>query len=406
MTIAASLDPFAPTVRGIDEPDPVRAALRAAGPLVRAEAPAGGPVWIVTDDALARAVLTDPRIAKDPAWAPTSWDARVAGLEPPAAAVPSLTTIDGPVHARLRQAHAPLLGARRLRGHYGRMTGIARELLAAYTCRSAPESVDLAADFTGRYPLVVLLELLGVPLDRVDQALEACRGMFEGPEAVGRAMGAFDEIAASALAEGRDGPERVLGGTAAAEQGGDPQVGRLAVELRDRLPDGLSPAQVRYLLFGLIFPGQLTTDPALGFVLADVLSGGGTDDPDDLDGLVREVLRRHPPAPYTLWRFTAEEVELAGVVLPARSPVLVDVLGIGTAPDRRPGPDLSFGAGPHYCMGAQLAALELRAVAEVVRTDFPDARLAVPRSALRVVSPGGIGGSRLAALPVVLGRVG
>src|SRR4051794_23041611 len=59
MTIAASLDPFAPTVRGIDEPDPVRAALRAAGPLVRAEAQAGGPVWIVTDDA--RALRADDR---------------------------------------------------------------------------------------------------------------------------------------------------------------------------------------------------------------------------------------------------------------------------------------------------------------------------------------------------------
>jgi hypothetical protein len=41
-------------------------------------------------------------------------------------------------------------------------------------------------------------------------------------------------------------------------------------------------------------------------------------------------------------------------------------------------------------------------VVEVVRTDFPDARLAVPRSALRVVCPGGIGGGRLAALPVDL----
>jgi cytochrome P450 len=81
---------------------------------------------------------------------------------------------------------------------------------------------------------------------------------------------------------------------------------------------------------------------------------------------------------------------------------LIDVLGIGTDPARRPGPDLSFGAGPHYCMGAQLAALELRAVVEVVRADFPDARLAVPRSALRVVCPGGIGGSRIAALPVEL----
>lgn len=377
MTTSAALDPFAPTVRGIDEPDPVRAALRAAGPLVRAQAPAGGPVWIVTDDALARAVLNDSRVVKDTAWAPRAWDPRVAGLEPPAAAAPSLTTCEGPAHTRLRQAHAPLFGARRLRGHHGRMVEIARELLAAVDGGSAGAPVDLTADFTPRYPLVVLLELLGVPLDRVDQALAACRGMFAGPESVGRAMGAFDEIAAAALADGRSRP---------------------AVELRDRLPAELTPAQVRYLLFGLIFPGQLTTDPALGFVLADLLTGDG---PDDADELVRDALRRHPPAPFTLWRFTAEEVELAGATLPARSPVLIDVLGIGTPPDPHAG-DLSFGAGPHYCMGARLAALELRAVVEAVRTDFPDARLAVPRSALRVVCPGGIGGSRLAALPVEL----
>ena len=372
----SQVTPFAATLRGIDEPDPVRAALRAAGPLVRAEAPAGGPVWIVTDEALARAVLTDPRIVKDPAWAPTGWDPRVAGLEPPAAAAPSLTTCEGPAHARLRQAHAPLFAARRLRPHHGRMVAIARELLHAAAGDGAP--VDLTADFTARYPLVVLLELLGVPADRVDQALGACRGMYTG--AVGAAMGAFDEVAAAGLAGGREG---------------------LAVELRDRLPAELAPEQVRYLLFGLIFPGQLTTDPALGFVLADLLGEGA---PDDLDELVREALRRHPPAPFTLWRFTAEEVELAGETLPARSPVLVDVLGIDTDPARRPGPDLAFGAGPHYCVGAQLAALELRAVAEVVRTDFPDARLAVPRAELRVVCPGGIGGSRLAALPVALGR--
>ena len=377
MTTPVMLEPFAPTVRGIDEPDPVRAALSAAGPLVRAEAPAGGPVWIVTDDALARAVLTDPRVVKDPAWAPVGWDPRVAGLEPPAAAVPSLTTCEGSTHARLRQAHAPLLGARRLREHYGRMVDIARELLTAAVTQGL---VDLTADFTPRYPLVVLLELLGVPLERVDQAIAACRGMFSGAEAVGRAMGAFDAIAAAALAEGRTG---------------------LAVELRDRLPDELTPAQVRYLLFGLIFPGQLTTDPALGFVLADLLEG---DVPGDLDDLVRETLRRHPPAPFTLWRFTAEDVELAGVTLPARSPVLIDILGIGTSAGRRSGQDLSFGAGPHYCMGAQLAVLELRAVGEVIRADFPDARLAVPRGELRVVCPGGLGGSRLAALPVVLGR--
>ena len=371
-------NPFAPADRGIDEPDPTRAALRAAGPVVRVEAPAGGSAWIVTDEALARAALVDPRIAKDPAWAPTDWDPRVAGLEPPAAAVPSRTTLGGPAPPALRPAHAPrgevALGVAQV----GRMTELARALL---TAAAGNEPVDLVADFTARYPVAVLLDLLGVSLDRVDDAMGACRGMFAGPEAAGRAMATFADLAAAALADGRRG---------------------LAAELRDRVPAEITREQLHYLLFGIVFPGQITTDPALGFVLADVLDDGATD--GDLDALVRETLRRHPPAPLTLWRFTTEEIELAGVRLPPRSPVLIDILGIGTDPDRQPGSDLSFGAGPHFCLGAQLAALELQAVAEVVRTAFPDARLAVPRAALRQVGFGGIGGSRLAALPVVLGR--
>lgn len=60
------IDPFAAAVRSITEPDPVHAALRAAGPLVQVDAPAGGRAWIVTDNALAREVLLDPRISKDP----------------------------------------------------------------------------------------------------------------------------------------------------------------------------------------------------------------------------------------------------------------------------------------------------------------------------------------------------
>ncbi len=378
MDTAAALAPFAPVDRGIDEPDPVRAALRAAGPVVRVGAPAGGSVWIVTDEAVARAALVDPRITKDPAWAPTAWDPQVAGLEPPAAAQPSLTTFDGPAHAALRQAHAPLFTARRLRAHHGRMTALARELLTGV---AGDDPVDLAADFTARYPVAVLLDLLGIPLDRVDDAMGACRAMFTGPDGFGRAMATFADLAAAGLSDGRSG---------------------LAAELRDRVPAEITRDQLHYLLFGLIFPGQITTDPALGFVLADVLDDGRAD--AELDDLVRETLRHHPPAPLTLWRFTTEEVELAGVHLPPRAPVLVDILGIGTDPQRPAGSDLTFGAGAHYCLGAQLAALQLQAVGAVVRSEFPDARLAVPRSALRQVSFGGVGGSRLVTLPVVLGR--
>ncbi|WP_329430656.1 cytochrome P450 [Streptosporangium sp. NBC_01495] len=376
-------DPFAVTFRGVGEPHPARAALRAAGPIVRADAPAGGPVWIVTDDVLAREVLVHPRIVKDPAYAPAGWDPRIAGLEPAAAAQPSLTTLDGPAHEQLRRAHAPLFTARRMRDYSERITALARELLTGLA--DTGETVDLMADFTTRFPLTVVCDVLGVPLDRVDQAIAACRGMYGGPEEVGKAMAAFGELAAAALSDGQDG---------------------LAAELRERVPDEITETQLHYLLFTLIYAGQLTTDPSLGFLLARVFAAEDAEDAEaegtTVEEFVRETLRLHSPAPFSLWRFTSADLDLAGVRLPARSAVLIDIQGINTDPGRSIGPDLSFGAGPHYCTGAQLAQLELGAVVEVLRADFPGARLAVPFADLRQIDLGGIQGSRLTALPVRL----
>jgi cytochrome P450 len=359
------VDPSASAVRRIGEPG-TAAALRAAGPIVRAEAPAGGSVWIVTEETLARRALTDERLVKDPAFAPPSWDRWAAGLEPTAAEQPSLTTLDGPAHAALRKVHAPLFTARRVQGYADRIAAIAREQLAA-TAADGP--VDLMADFTTRFPLTVICELLGVPADRVDQAVAACARMSTyGPTEFTAVMAAIADLAAAALAGGG-----------------------MAAELRDRVPEGTTAEELHYLLFGLIFASQITTDAALGFLVARALG-------DPSDDLVRDVLRQHPPAPFTLWRFTRAEVELGGVRLPERAPVLVDIAGINTAGD---GADLTFGAGPHYCIGAQLAHLELRAVVEVLASDFPGALLAVPYAELRRVDRG-MQGSRLVELPVVL----
>ncbi|WP_342787216.1 cytochrome P450 [Saccharothrix saharensis] len=360
------VDPFGPTARGIDERDGTGDALRAAGPVVQVDAPAGGRVWIVTDEDLARQVLGDPRIVKDPALAPPSWDRRTAGLERTAAEQPSLTTLDGPEHARLRRAHVPLLTGKRIRGQSERVHALARELL-----HGSPPEVDLAADFTTRYPITVLLDLPGVPLDHVDRAAAACRLMFGAdPADQGAAIAALVELGAA----GRGG---------------------LSDELRERVPPGTTADEVNYHLFALIFAGQLTTDASLGFVLARAL----VDRETPVDELVRQSLRSHPPAPFTLWRFTATEVEVGGVRLPARAPVLVD---IETVNAHAHGPDLAFGAGPHFCVGARLAQLELRAAVTVLRADFPDARLAIPYADLRQHGIGGIQGRRLTALPVRL----
>jgi len=114
--------------------------------------------------------------------------------------------------------------------------------------------------------------------------------------------------------------------------------------------------------------------------------------------VVGETLRANPPAPYTLWRYTSADVEIAGVRVPARSPVLVDIQGVGTGPDT--GPDLTFGAGPHFRAGARPAVLEPNAVAAVLAADYPKARLDVAHGELRLSGIGGIQGRRLDALPV------
>ncbi|MFG2479612.1 cytochrome P450 [Streptomyces fagopyri] len=378
------ITPFVPVERGVTEHRPAHAALRAAGPLVRVEAPAGGPAWIVTEEDLARRVLTDARFVKDPGMAPAGWDRRVAGLERPVAEQMSVTTLDGHAHAALRKAHAPMFSARGISRYYDRMAAIARELLDDLAASvPAGGTVDLTADFTVRFPLAVVVEVLGVPAEHVDRAITACRALFSpDPVAFGAALAAFAELADAALEAG-DG---------------------VAAELRDRLPDDTGRDDLRYLILVIIFAGQPTMEAFLGFLVAHLLEHGvrGTDR-KSLDEFVQEVLRRRPPAPFTLWRFTAVEVELAGVTLPPRTPVMVDLFGITVAPGRPAGsPDLMFGAGPHYCIGAQLALFQMRALTEVLTEHYPHARLAVPFSGLRQIDGGGTLGGRLTALPVVL----
>ena len=137
-------------------------------------------------------------------------------------------------------------------------------------------------------------------------------------------------------------------------------------------------------------------------------------DPGRLPAAIDELIRFTAPVPHATFRVTAEPVTLDGVQVPAHEQVLVCLGAANRDPDRFPapdvldigrggGPNLGFGHGIHYCLGAPLARLEAKIAFETLLGRYPGLRLATGRDTLAWARGDGLVLRGLTSLPVVLG---
>jgi cytochrome P450 len=287
---------------------------------------------------------------------------------------------DPPLHNTMRALVSRAFTPRRVARLEGHIREICARLLDPHV---GGGGFDYVRDFAAQLPSMVISELIGVdPADR-DEVRRTIDETFHHDEAAGMENDTARAAAArlrayfqAAIEDRREHPrDDMITGLAQAE-----------VATEDG-PRRLTTDQAASVTTELVAAGTETVARLLGW-FASVLS----DHPDQraelvadaslVPNAVEELLRYEPPTPVQ-GRMTLREVALHGVVIPARSRVLL-ITGAAGRDDRRyPEPDrfdihrmfdshVSFGHGIHFCLGAGLARLEGRVAVEETLRRFPE----------------------------------
>jgi cytochrome P450 len=287
-----------------------------------------------------------------------------------------LVGMDEPEHKRLRSLVAQAFRHKTL-AHLedDLVVPIVDEMIDGFIERGEAE---LVRELTYRYPVQVIGEILGLPREDHEQFHRWAGAIISVAARPRDGIRASQELRTylERLLESRRSVPRddLISELAATELDGE----RLGDEeifsfVRLLLPAG---AETTYRATGNLLFGLLADPRQLDAVRADRSS---------LPGAVEEAIRWEPPLLITS-RVTRHGTEIAGTAIPAGAQVIPNI-GSANRDERRwdhaeefdlfrtPQPVISFGVGPHMCLGMHLARMEMRAAVNRLLDRCPDLRL-------------------------------
>ncbi|WP_410653313.1 cytochrome P450 [Amycolatopsis sp. cmx-4-54] len=335
-------------------------------PVGRVRLASGEDAWLVTRYADIRSLLSDPRFRP---WVPGTGSADGGGL---------LFTMSGPEHARLRRIAAKALTPRRVELLRPRLETIAAESAAKLISQDRP--ADVLNEYAIPFALAALNELLGVP--------QAARGDLRAwTDSIVAVFTAPNYAEMAEAAQNLGGYFAELVEAKRKTPGDDLLTGLL--EARDDSGDSLRPDKITQLAFAIMIAGYVPPANALArAVLRLAAEPALPRDPAGIPALVEELLRQDQGSATDQGRIAVEDAEIGGVPIRAGEFVLAPLRAGNHDRRRFPEPDLAdlsrtpghltFGHGPHHCLGAALARTELQAGIAALLAAAPRLRLAVP----------------------------
>lgn len=358
------------------DPDEAYARLRAEEPVSLVRCPAGMDAWLVSRYDDIREVLADTRLSSRGAG-----NAHVLSYYDAQDPVPGwMFQLDGEEHTRLRRLLIGEFTGRRMEALRPRVQEITDTHIDAML---AGQGADLVRDLASPIPSLVTCEILGVPEEH-----------HKAIQYDSEALSSFEtdkESCDAALRRMKDCLHEVIGRRLTDPQ--DDLLSRL-IARGERTERPLTAEELANIGVMLLISGHETTTHmiALGMLVLlehpDQLAALRAA-PDTVDTAVEELLRHLSVIQFGAARYATEDVTVGGTAVKAGE-WLVAAIPSGNrderafdAPDtvdlgRRARTHLSFGYGPHQCIGAQLARIELRIVLSTLLRRMPGLRLAKP----------------------------